>query len=427
MKKLGHGLGLEFRQKGAEIERTLNRIGRAIAGSTKGSGKRLGELRDTLVARYRQRARPSRLVFFAEARVRVKKRVTPAPGVVGKEGRPAAPPKEIRSAFLSQRTLERRRLRLLWKLEMDGSGVRQADVDGDHLYVVTGKNRMYSIELTSGLTRWIRDLGGRPDGPPGFNVNYVVISAGDTVHVIDKQTGKYRWRFETNVQPASRPYCSAGYFAFGCWTGEVCGFKFGERHPRWRFKAGGRVFAGPFFRGGFAFAASDDGTLTKYNISMRLISKETQLGGRPVGDLRGVKDLMYIGTENFDMSAVRRGSLVKVWTHGCGGRVVGGPWLSANREVLYYSAYDDGLYALTAMSGKARWKVDRGLKPVARSADHLFVLRDDGVICKVDAGTGKVLWSESIAPFVTAVAHIKSDTMCLISKDGQIFAVAPQK
>ena len=113
--------------------------------------------------------------------------------------------------------------------------------------------------------------------------------------------------------------------------------------------------------------------------------------------------------------------------HSCSGRVVDGPWISTDGQVVYYSSDEDGFYAITAVTGRERWKLDDGLRPLGASGNRIFVLRSDGSVCSVDAGTGKVLWSEPVAPFTATVAQMQTETMYLFSEDGQVFAVAPKK
>ncbi len=426
---IGAELDRQFEQKTAEIDDVLNKVGAGITDSADRAQKDYEDFRDRLIRSYEQAQKPPEPVLFGEDGKPVARPALP-PGASEKEhvSLQPAPPPEIQSEFLSEKTLEHRGLRLLWKLALDGSGVRYTDVNGDHLYVVTKRNRMYSIELKTGLTRWVAGLSGRPDGPPGFNADYVVISAADTVHVIEKAVGKDKWRFETDIQSSSRPFCDATEFVFGCWDGSVCGFQFGdERYPRWRFKARDRVFAAPYSKDGYAFAAADDGTCSRYHVSERLSAGDTSLGGRPVGDLLGTPELIFIGTENFEMVALKEADGSVVWRHGCGGRVLEGPWLFDGGNVLLYSAHDAGLYALTAATGKERWRIPEGVRPVALVGQHLFVLRSDGTVCRADAATGQVLWSESIAPFATAVAHMANEVVYLVSADGQVFAVAPKK
>lgn len=426
--KIGSGMDRQFRQKADKIQQALDKIGEAMSNNADRKAERFQHLRDTLVTKYREGHRAPKLVFFPEDAA------TPARAATGPEAAeaapaalPVAPPKEIKAKLLAQDTLDHHGLRLLWNLGLDGSGIRHANLHDGYLYVVTRNNKIYSIEARTGLTRWIYPLERRPDTPPGFNDLYVVISAGDTIHVIDKLAGKDKWVFETDIQPVSRPYCDSLYFVFGTWTGGVYGFRFGDMFPSWQFKAGGEVFGTPYFDDGIAYAANDEGTFVRYNAVSGLTGSTINLGGRPAGDLLASGNLLFVGTEKFEFHALSIHNAEVAWTHGCAGRVVDGPWISADSQVVYYSSDEDGLYAITAVTGRERWKLDGGLRPLAVSGDSIFMLRADGSVCSVNAGTGKVLWSEPLKPFTATVAQMQTETMYLFSEDGQVFAVTPKK
>ena len=421
---MGDDFESQMSRKGEQIESALQAIEDTMSASAVRTKEKLEQFQDLVVGKYKQYHKPRKIVFFAEdARGQAKAASDRRQAVAAAD---RVVPVEIKATLLAEETLEHRGLRQLWRLALDGSGVRYADIDGGYLYLTTKRNLMYSVDMATGLTRWVYNLAARPDTPPGFGDEYVVISAGDTIKVIDKLVGKAKWQFRTDIQPASRPYCASEHFLFGCWTGNVAGFRFGERFPRWQYKAGSRVFSAPLLGGEFAYSVDDDGKLVKYNTVLRLVSKELPLGGRPVGDPALTKDTLYVGTERFEMISVRFTTMIKTWEHGCGGRVRAGPWLfnSPAGTILYYSAHNDGLYALTAMTGKKRWHLAGGLKPVAVSGEHVFVLKEDGTLCKINNGTGAVVWSEPIAPFTTAVGQVGQGTIFLVSADGQVFAVA---
>jgi outer membrane protein assembly factor BamB len=407
-----------------DMNEAVNRASAALEASAQRYEEQYKEYKDLLVAKYQDHHQPCELVFFERDGLAPAEAGRVAPSA--EEAAAAATPREIEAPILGERVLEHRGLHVLWKLALDGSPARYAYVDGEQLYVVTRRNRIYSIERRTGLTRWVTTLRRRPDSPPGFNDAYVVISAGDEIHVIDKLTGRDKWRFETNIQPASRPYTSSVGFVYGCWDGTVAGFQWGERFPRWKFRATDRVFAAPYVHEADVFAAADDGKLTRYNKVTGVGAKIIRLGARPANDIIGANDMLYVGTHDFDMLAIRRSDLSTLWTHSAADRVIGGPWLSSDRRVLYYSARKDGLYALTAATGRQRWHIPGGLRPVGRTNDRLFVLSSDGALSLVDAGTGKAEWSEKIEPFVTAVDHVADKTVYLLSDDGQIYAIAPR-
>jgi eukaryotic-like serine/threonine-protein kinase len=424
---LGEGMETQFQRRAADIETAVTGMLEALGRSAENAEKRVSDLAESLKGKYDEGRHTRKLVYFTEDADVTPATVIAKPGVDGPRPKDIVlVHKEVQANLLAERTLEHRGLRLLWKLGLDGTGVRYANISNGYLYVVTKGHRVYAIEIRAGLTRWVARLGGRPDSPPGFNDDYMVISAGDVIHVIDKRSGKDKWRFETSVQPASRPYCNSVSFVYGCWNGDVVGFQFGDRHPRWQFRADDRVFVAPYLIAGQTFAAADNGTLTKYNTVNRVSAVDVSLSGRPVG-LLGTKDMVYVGTDNFEMFGVRVADGSKSWTHAPSGRVMAGPWLSKTGSVLYYAARNDGFYALTAVSGRQRWKIANGVKPVGVHGDHMFVLRSNGGLCYTDAATGEIKWTESIAPFVTAVDNIERSTVYLISGDGQIYAVAPKK
>ncbi len=418
---IGKGFEKRFEEGTASMQATLDKVGEGFSKSASERLDRLNEMQDALSDKYEQHHKPLKLVFFAED---AKVAVRPKEAEVVADGAPVkAAAVEIKSELLSEQTLEHRGLGLIWKLTLDGSGIRYTDLDEGRLYVVTKKGSLFCINANTGLMQWAYDMGRRPDGAPGFGSEYVVVSAGDVIRVIDKATGAEKWRFETDIQPSSRPFVDSKGFAFGCWSGEVCGFQFGDRFPRWRLRTSKGVFSAPMVYGGFAFAVTDKGTFIRYNNTVKLRLGDVDLGGRPVGDLVGTKDLVFAGSENFEMVAFKVVDGQKAWSHSSGGRFARGPWLSVGNEVVYYSSHEDGLYALTAVTGAARWRLADGLSPVAVSGKNMFILRTDGAVCKLNAGTGKVIWTESAKPFVGAISHVRSDTMYLLSQDGQIFAV----
>jgi outer membrane protein assembly factor BamB len=428
VEKLGEGMETQMQRRGPEIEAAIVGMMQALGRSAEDAQDRVTRLAENLKTTYGDGGRSPKLVYFTEDAARPEAVAPGKPTADEPEDheRVFVKPEPVQANLLTERTLEHRGLRVLWNLPLDGSGVRYADIDGEDLYVVTQANRIYAIQLRVGLTRWVTSLPRRPDSSPGFNKDYVVISAGDIIRVIDKATGRDRWRFETRVQPASRPFCSASYFVYGCWTGEVAGFQFGDRHPTWRFRADARVFVRPMLVAGQAFAAADSGVLSGYNTATRIAGNDIKLGGRPVGMVAS-QDRVFVGTDNFEVVAVRASDLGRVWSHASDGRVIAGPWLSENGHTIYYAAGQDGFYALAAGNGRPRWKMANGVKPVGAHGDALFVLQNGGTLSYASATTGRIEWSEPIAPFVSAVENIREDVVVLIAPDGQIYALAPKQ
>ncbi len=414
----------QFMAKGQELEATLVRIHKALMASGERTREQLSELYDSLVATYERDHRPSKLVFFPEDKTPAPVTPTPdRPDVTPDPDVPEVPTERIDRNIVSRATLTRRGMQVIWRLELDGTGIHSAYLDDGQLYLVTNGNRIYCIDQRSGITRWVYTLDRRLDTKIGFSPDYVVFSSFDTIHVLNKTDGTERWRFETDIQPASEPYCDDTWFIFGAWNGDVHGFRFGDRHPHWTYRAGNRVFVRPDQHEGMVYAAADEGNLAVYNAERRLLHGSFDLGGRPAG-IAGTDNMLYVGNENFEVTAIHRASLNRRWSFGAGGRVTDGPWLSDDEDVLYFSAFRDGLYSVSAVEGDERWFLRGGLKPVARSGNNLLVLREAEQVAMVDDDTGQVQWSEPIAPFVGVVTNQDNDVISLYTADGRVYAVA---
>ena len=418
--KLGEGFERQVQEKGEKFEQSIESAGSALEKSAQGSIDKLNNFFDSLTARYqRDKQRESYAAFKSGAPL--------AAPAVPAEKLEAYRPTEIQTHITNERVLESRGLRLLWKLPLDGSGVKSADMDDGLLYIVTGDNVIYCIDFKTGLTRWVYTLDRRPDTPLGFNNQYVVVSSADTIHVIDKRSGLALNVFETSTQPASRPFCTQNFFMFGTWSGKVAGFQFDEGHPRWMFGVGDPVFAQPVMHEAFAFACDDTGEFHRYNLSLNISGETLKIGGRPMSELVATKDMMFVANDDYEFVAISMEKSEISWKHDSTGRFLDGPWLSPGEDVVFYSGENDGLYSIAAASGNQRWHFPGGIKPVAVFDKNIFILRNDGMLCNADLASGTLIWAEPIAPFITMVGHLQSEVMVLVAADGQLYAVAPKK
>ena len=64
-------------------------------------------------------------------------------------------------------------------------------------------------------------------------------------------------------------------------------------------------------------------------------------------------------------------------------------------EFVYFGSRDGGVYALNATDGALGWKADIGHAVVSSPAvteEVVYVGADNGVIYKIDIGSGHVVW-----------------------------------
>lgn len=416
---MADGFEKSAEEQSKKIESVSDRIGAALERSADDSAKKMQSFADILTQKYRGgdgtdifAPTPAQKKAAAAEQAQVKKVYVP---------------QKIEASILGDRVLQHRGLRQLWKLTLDGTGVCHTYLDDNYLYVLTNGNIIYSIELRSGLTVWKYDIGRKPDSLPGFGADYVVVSAGEVIRVLDKRIGKELWRFETDIQPATRPFCGKSIFVYGTWTGHIAGFGYGDVHPRWKYYAGSPVFSTPFVVAPHAYTAGDNGSFYRFNVLTGAKKACEPLRARPVSDIIGNARMLFLATDNFELFGVNTETGDMLWKHSADGRFLGGPWVSKDEKTLYYSADEDALYALNMITGEKIWKLSGGIKVVGTTDREMFVLCKDGSIAQVNAESGAEIWKENIAPFTAVVSQSTSPIICLISEDGQLFAIGPKK
>lgn len=135
------------------------------------------------------------------------------------------------------------------------------------------------------------------------------------------------------------------------------------------------------------------------------------------------------------------GKIVKpAWTFATKGPVWSSP--SVNGELVYVGSNDGRVYAVRASSGAEAWNVATGgpvlARPTIVDAD-LYVPSDDGLLWKLDAASGKKIWTadvhgasvkrdlphkgDSKYDYLASAATIDEGTVYVGSADGKLYAL----
>jgi outer membrane protein assembly factor BamB len=154
-----------------------------------------------------------------------------------------------------------------WKLETGGmirSGAEIAD----------GVVFFASDDGDSGVEIWRFDLGSSgitrilPATDPPYEYDYLhsspvahegtlyIGSANGALYAIDSETGRERWRFETEGKIRSTPVVDRGNVYFGSWDGHVYAVSAADGDLVWQFDTGGIVQGSPATGGGKVFVGS---------------------------------------------------------------------------------------------------------------------------------------------------------------------------
>jgi len=333
-----------------------------------------------------------------------------------------APVKEVRSDFLQEEQLAKRRLELLWHAPLARERLHAAYVVGDILCIETKKRRVYALDLVSGYARWVHQFELDLDVPPVANLDDVFLISNYRVRQVNLVSGKSKWEDKLPFPVSSSPSVVRGYLYFGSWDDHVYALRFGTRLPRWSFLATDNIRSRPHFADGVLYAAAEDGRITAYQADVKHVVWRFQAAGKITGDLVAEKNVLYVPCRDYRLYALGTMQGRELWTFHTEGRNLRAPWLT--KDAILQAAEDDGLYAIDRDTGRQLWHL-RGVRhPVALGRQSVYCLRAGQRVLSAQVKTGEIQWEASVAPFTTVPDNVRTGVFYLISKDCHVYAVA---
>ncbi len=129
-----------------------------------------------------------------------------------------------------------------------------------------------SVARAPSHSRWQTRVGSSIRSAPvlGDRVLYV-LAVGGTLHAIDIQSGRPKWKFEASAQAHSTPSLWKDRVLFGCDDGKVYAVDCDSGTKVWEAAAEAEVWTSPVIRNGVVFFGSADA---------RLYAVEAETGSR---------------------------------------------------------------------------------------------------------------------------------------------------
>ena len=285
---------------------------------------------------------------------------------------------------------------LQWRVPTDGDVVATPVVANGVVYVGSGSGMMYALDERSGDARWTVNLGSPISSSAAVANALVYVGTRDgRLHALDAASGRQKWWVPTGATIpfpwghesgdmwTSSPTVANGLVLFGGGDGLLYGVSARAGSVLWRARTGGRIRAAPAVVDKRAYVGSFDGSVYAVDV----------VTGKQIWryDTEGAK--LKSGDYGFDRRSIQSSP-------------------SVSGGVVYVGARDGFLYAIDAMTGTLRWRVDHHVSWINSSpaVDQGVVFAgssDAHFLQAVDATSGKELWkaqSEGIVWSSPAVA-----------------------
>ncbi len=301
---------------------------------------------------------------------------------------------------------------LQWRIQTKGPVRASPTVLGTALYTGSSDGALYRVDTETGAITWRRELGSAVTSTPAVGNGFVFVGTYDGVYRALRATdGRVAWTFRTGppVQLAwgyesgetwtSSPALSGRLVVFGARDGNLYALDAATGKQRWRYAAGARIYSTPAVAGGTVFAGAQDGTVHAVSLAdgarkWRFSTEGTRLASKNFG---------------FDRTTVQSSPAVS------GGAV-------------YIGARDGWHYAIDAVTGAERWRVDHKVSWVntspAVSDGVVYVGSSDGhFIQAVDAATGAERWRAATTNIVWSSPAVDAERVYAGEGDGTVYAL----
>jgi outer membrane protein assembly factor BamB len=283
---------------------------------------------------------------------------------------------------------------VVWTRGLGGLIEFPAVVWNGKAYIGNARATIRAISMRTGQVIWRHDTrGGKLASSPAVVGDELVYHGMDGwIYVLDRGTGRLRWRFDVGSPIESSPIVRAGLDYFGDWSGRVYALDLRRRRIRWErdFGAkitssasivGGRLFIGDY--GGRIWALDPRTGRTRWvgGVNGRVYGTPAVAGGRvfvPSSDGRSLTAFTVTGR--------------RLWSVYPGAYVYSSPAVWGGR--VFFGSYNGVFYCVSASSGRILWEVGAGgsVSGAAVVVDGVAYAGSFGhEIVGVDARTGRVL------------------------------------
>ena len=338
-----------------------------------------------------------------------------------------------------------------WRVMTDGDVISSPVVLGLTVYVGSGDGKLYALDRSTGTTRWTHDAGNAIASSPAVGGGLVYFATRDgQVAAVDAKSGVMRWRIATghdmpwpwghesgDVYTSSPAYVN-GVIVVGAGDGGIYALDARTGKQRWRAATGGRVRSSPAVSDGAVFVGSADGRVYSFDLATgkqrwRFDTEGVQLHSEKFGyDRRTVQSspavsngTVFVGARDGFLYAISADSGRLRWRfdHKIS-------WVNTSpavRDGIVYAGSSDAQFiqALDGATGKELWRTKTGTTWSSPAVTEHFVYAGDGAghLTALDRATGAIRWQFRVASQVWSSPTPDGNLVFFGSTDGAVYAL----
>jgi outer membrane protein assembly factor BamB len=293
-------------------------------------------------------------------------------------------------------------------------------------YIGNARGTIHAVELRRGKIVWRYDPpGGKMASSPAVYGDELVVHGMDgVVRVLDRRTGRLRWRFVVGSPIESSPVVTHDVDVFGAWNGRVYALDLRRRRLRWTFASGYKITSSAALAGGTVYIGDYGGRLLALSPQSGRLRWSGRVGGRIYGTPAVAAGRVFVpSSTGGSLTAFSTGGR-RLWSRHTGSYVYSSPAVWHGR--VLFGSYNGLLYCVSARSGATLWTVGAG-GPISGAAVVVdgvaYAGSTWGRITGVDVRSGRVLLRFPHGEYVPVSGN---GGMLLLHGYSRLYAVRPR-
>jgi len=311
-----------------------------------------------------------------------------------------------------------------WAFPTGGQVASSPAVANGVLYVSSGNDKIYAIDASTGLQKWIFSVGSIVASPTVIDGVLYVGSQDHRIYAIDASTGLQRWTFPTGDQIASSPTVVNGVLYIGSGDDKIYAIDASTGLQKWVFPTGGQVASSPMVVNGVLYVGSRDHKIYAIDASTGLQKWTFPTGDSVLSSPMVVNGVLYVGSWDHKIYAIDASTGLQKWAFPTGDSVLSSPMVV--NGVLYVGSQDHKIYAIDASTGLQKWAFptdDSVYSSPTVVNGVLYVGSEDRKIYAIDASTGLQKWAFPTGGIVYSSPTVVNGVLYVGSDDSSVYAL----
>ena len=294
-------------------------------------------------------------------------------------------------------------------------------------YIANQKGIVYAISMRFGATIWRfhTPRGKMAASPAVVGDELVVHGMEGNVWVLDRATGRLRWRYHVGSPIESSPVVRNGVDYFGAWNWTVYALDLKRRKLRWAHRAGFKITSSAAIAGRRLYIGDYGGYVRSLSLRNGRLSWARSVGGRVYGTPALASGRVFVPSSTGGSLTAFSTRGRYLWRVRTGSYVYSSPAASEGR--VFFGSYNGRLYSVNARSGRVLWSVGAG-GPVSGAAvvvDRVaYAGSTHGSMVGADTRNGRVLFRFPHGEYVPVSGN---GSRLLLHGYSRLYAVAPRK